>query len=98
MSHSYRLLREGMPEPKGLGAGRFVAEPRKVKAWVQALPRANAQATVHELAQALDNFAGWVATQKTILEEDRNRLAAILVSRGQRRRAPGENRSSPRQK
>lgn len=75
MSHSYRLLREGMPEPKGLGAGRFVAEPRKVKAWVQALPRANAQATVHELAQALDSLATQKldgSTRMAVMEELRS--------------------------
>lgn len=57
MSQSYRLLREDIPEPRGLGSGRFIAEPRKVRAWVEALPRANAQTTQQELAQALDSLA-----------------------------------------
>lgn len=82
MSQSYRLLREGMPEPKGLGAGRFVAEPRKVRAWVQALPRANAQATQHELSQALDSLAAQRldgTTRLAVMEELR---AAVLESIG----------------
>jgi hypothetical protein len=53
MSDSYRRLCDDLP--RGSGApGNFVAEPRKVKAWVAALPRANAQATEQELARALD--------------------------------------------
>ncbi len=35
---------------------------------------------VGQLGEALDNLADWVATEKSSLEEDRNRLAAILDS------------------
>ncbi|KFN40985.1 hypothetical protein [Arenimonas oryziterrae] len=58
MSQAYRLLREGMPDPQGRGAGHFHAEARKVKSWVAALPRANAQAAQQELEQALDSLSG----------------------------------------
>lgn len=58
MSQAYRLLREGMPESRGSGDGRFHADAKKVRAWIAALPRANAQATQQELAQALDSLAG----------------------------------------
>lgn len=55
MSDSYRRLCDDLP--RGSGApGSFAAEPRKVKAWVAALPRANAQATEQELARALDGL------------------------------------------
>ena len=51
MSESYRRLREDLPAPSG--AGTFAADVRKVKAWIAALPRANAQATEVELTRAL---------------------------------------------
>lgn len=55
MSDSYRRLCDDLP--RGSGApGTFAAEPRKVKAWVAALPRANAQASEQELARALDSL------------------------------------------
>ena len=52
MSESYRRLREDLPTPSG--AGGFAADVRKVKAWIAALPRANAQATEVELTRALE--------------------------------------------
>lgn len=70
MSQVYRQLREGMPEARGGGDGRFHADAKKVRAWVAALPRANAQAAQLELAQALDNLA----SQKL---EGGQRLAAM---------------------
>ncbi|HLS84496.1 MAG TPA: hypothetical protein VK016_07540 [Arenimonas sp.] len=57
MSESYRRLSQDLPPPVG-GAPRFSAEPRKVKAWVAALPRANPDATEQELSRALDGLAG----------------------------------------
>jgi hypothetical protein len=51
MSESYRRLREDLPVPSA--AGGFVADIRKVKAWIAALPRANAAATEAELTRAL---------------------------------------------
>ncbi len=52
MSESYRRLREDIPVPSGTVP--FNADAKKVKAWVAALPRANAQATEQELAKALE--------------------------------------------
>ena len=54
MSESYARLGDDLPISTN-GAGAFVAEPRKVKAWVAALPRANAQATEQELSRALES-------------------------------------------
>lgn len=58
MSHTYPLLGEGLPGSRGLGGGLFPADARKTRAWVQALPRANALATQQSLALALDSLAG----------------------------------------
>lgn len=57
MSEAYRRLREDLPEPGQDGSGRFQSDPRKVKAWVEALPRANALATQQELDHALSSLA-----------------------------------------
>lgn len=57
MSESYRRLGDDLPTRTD-GAGAFVADARKVKAWVAALPRANAQATEQELARALESLVG----------------------------------------
>ena len=51
MSESYRRLREDLPVPPD--AGGFAADVRRVKAWIAALPRANAHATEVELTRAL---------------------------------------------
>ena len=80
MSEAYRRLREGMPEPGLDGSGRFQSDPRKVKAWVEALPRANAMATQVELDQALTNLAGQKlegGQRLAVMEELR---AAVLES------------------
>ena len=52
MSESYRRLCQDLPPAAG-GAPRFAAEPKKVKAWVAGLPRANPQAVEQEIARAL---------------------------------------------
>lgn len=57
MSEAYRRLSQDLP-PATPGAARFPAEPKKVKAWVEALPRANAQAVEQELSRALEGLAG----------------------------------------
>ena len=57
MSDSYKRLGEDLPTGTP-GTGAFVAEPRKVKAWVAALPRANALATEQELSRALESLVG----------------------------------------
>lgn len=58
MSEGYRLLSEGMPSSRGAGMATFLADARKAKQWVAALPRANALATQQSLAQALDSLSG----------------------------------------
>jgi hypothetical protein len=60
MTDAYRLLREDNAEPKAAESqsGRFHTDPKKVKAWIAALPRANAQATQKELELALENLNG----------------------------------------
>jgi cyclic-di-GMP-binding protein len=58
MSQVYSRLREGLPEPAINSAGRFHADAKKVRAWVAALPRANAAATQSELDTALASLAG----------------------------------------
>ena len=73
MRDSYKRLCGGLPAATG-GAG-FATEPRKVKAWVAALPRANAMATEQELARALASLA----SQKL---EGGARLGALEELRG----------------
>ena len=58
MGQAYRLLSEGMPQPRGLGTATFTADPRKTRQWAASLPRANALATQQALAQALDSLSG----------------------------------------
>ncbi|PZO07311.1 MAG: hypothetical protein DCF27_11415 [Lysobacteraceae bacterium] len=55
MSDSYARLGEDLPDRVD-GDGVFVADARKVKAWVAALPRANAQATEQSLTRALESL------------------------------------------
>jgi hypothetical protein len=57
MTSPYRRLAEDLPKPAA-GGPLFAADPRKVKAWVAALPRANAQATEQELVRALGSLLG----------------------------------------
>ncbi len=57
MTEAYRRLREGMPELGMNTTGRFHADPKKVKVWVAALPRANAMATQQELDTALASLS-----------------------------------------
>jgi hypothetical protein len=58
MTDAYRLLCQDDAAPRAAESqsGRFQTDPRKVKAWVAALPRANAQATQSELGMALENL------------------------------------------
>ena len=72
MSQGYRLLSEGIPGSLGLSASSFAADARRTRAWIAALPRANALATQQSLAQALDSLAGQRldgATRLAVLEE-----------------------------
>ncbi len=82
MSQSYRLLGEGIPGPRGLGGAPLAADARKTRAWVAALPRANASATQASLAQALDSLAGQKldgSQRLSVLEELRPAIGESLV-------------------
>jgi hypothetical protein len=57
MNRDYQRLRESIPEPRARVEGKFHADPKKVKDWVTALPRANANATQAELEKALASLA-----------------------------------------
>jgi hypothetical protein len=72
MGQGYRLLSEGIPDALGLSATPFVADARRVRGWIAALPRANALATQQSLAHALDSLAGQRldgSTRLAVLEE-----------------------------
>lgn len=56
MSTAYQLLRADLPEGNSRH-GQFQTDPKKVKAWVEALPRANAAGTQQQLRQALESLA-----------------------------------------
>jgi hypothetical protein len=58
MSDAYQRLREGMPERRAPDASAFPTDPRRIKTWVDALPRANQQATLRQLADALESLKG----------------------------------------
>lgn len=58
MSDAYQRLREGMPERRAPDASAFPTDPRRLKTWVDALPRANQQATLRQLAEALESIKG----------------------------------------
>jgi len=86
MSESYRRLCQDLPPAVG-GAVRFPAEPKKVKAWVAALPRANPQAAEQEIARALEGLAGQRlegGQRFAALEEVRGTAleAIVLLERG----------------
>ena len=56
MNPAYSSLLEHLPERSPPGAHSFPTDARRVKAWVDALPRANQQATLRQLAEALDTL------------------------------------------
>jgi hypothetical protein len=58
MSDAYQRLRDDLPTRRAPDAGSFATDPRRVKAWVDALPRANQQATLRQLADALESMKG----------------------------------------
>lgn len=60
MSDLYRRLGEGLPARRPPGPGSFPTDPKRVKAWIDALPRANQAATFKALGEAL---AAQAATQ-----------------------------------
>jgi hypothetical protein len=57
MNRDYQRLRESIPEPRARNDGKFHADPKRVRDWVTALPRASVQATQAELDRALANLA-----------------------------------------
>lgn len=53
MNSAYSSLREHLPDRRPPGPQSFPTDARKVKAWVDALPRANQAGTRHQLADVL---------------------------------------------
>ena len=58
MNQAYQRLREDLPARRAPEGSSFPTDPRRIKAWVDALPRANQQATLRQLADALESLAG----------------------------------------
>lgn len=54
MNSAYSSLRSLLPERRAANTTGFPVEPRRVKAWVDALPRANHAGTLRLLVEALD--------------------------------------------
>ncbi len=72
MGQSYRLLGEGLPVASPQAGAVFAADARKTRAWVAALPRANALATQQSLARALESLHSQRldgAQRQAVLEE-----------------------------
>lgn len=57
MSDSYRRLSDALPARRPPGPGSFPSDPKRVKAWLDALPRANQAATFKLLGEALTALA-----------------------------------------
>jgi cyclic-di-GMP-binding protein len=53
MNEAYRTLREGHPTRR-ISAGGFPTDAKRVRAWIDALPRANQALTHRQLAEALE--------------------------------------------
>lgn len=58
MSQPFSSLCSGLPSRRVPDASAFPSDPRRIKAWVDALPRANQQATLRQLAEALESLRG----------------------------------------
>ena len=56
MNQAYSSLRERLPERGPPGAHAFLTDARRIKAWMDALPRANQQATLQQLSSALQTL------------------------------------------
>lgn len=74
MNEAYQRLRDDLPEMRAPDADSFPVDAKRVKAWVEALPRANQQATVKKLRDALESL------QKCRLD-GASRLAALELMR-----------------
>jgi len=57
MNEAYRQLSEGVPARKSAGTLAFPTDGRKIKAWIDALPRANQALTHRQLDETLDALA-----------------------------------------
>lgn len=53
MNEAYRKLTDGLPERRG-GSGDFPTDAKRVRAWIDALPRANQALTHRKIAEALE--------------------------------------------
>ena len=58
MNEAYQRLREDLPARGAPDGIAFPTDPKRVKAWVDALPRANQLATLRQLAEALESMKG----------------------------------------
>ena len=58
MKQAYHRLCSDLPSRRAPDASAFPTDPRRIKAWVDALPRANQQATLRHLAEALSSLKG----------------------------------------
>lgn len=56
MINPYRTLNGHLPERQSAGRDALPADPKRLRAWVEELPRANQQAYLSELMRALDDF------------------------------------------
>lgn len=56
MINPYRTLSSQLPERLPAARDALPADPKKLRAWVDGLPRANQQAYLQELTRALDDF------------------------------------------
>lgn len=74
MNDAYQRLRDDLPARRAPDATSFSTDPRRIKAWVEALPRANQQATLRQLAEALDSM-------KTLALDGPQRLVALEALR-----------------
>jgi len=54
MNPAFSRLSQDLPPRQAAGAGAFPTDPKRVKDWVEALPRANQAATLRSLSDALD--------------------------------------------
>lgn len=56
MINPYRTLNGHLPQRNPPGRDALPADPRRLRTWVEGLPRANQQAYLQELTRALDDF------------------------------------------
>ncbi len=74
MSQEYRRLGDGLPTRRAPDSRSFATDPKRVKAWVSALPRANQAVAHHQLVEALQGM-------REVRLDAGQRLAALEVLR-----------------